>query len=103
MKRRGQACMKAITDGDLTGSVGVHSQGRDELSRLERGINQLLDRVRRDAVAQREAHAQQEALQMQLLQSQKIFELWPGVSEYYTINAALGRKLKIGIVQRGQY
>ena len=37
------------------------------------------------------------------LQSQKIFEFWPGVSDHYTINAALGRKLKIGIVQRGKY
>ncbi|MBA4264208.1 MAG: hypothetical protein C0453_03935 [Comamonadaceae bacterium] len=64
--------LKAITEGDLAGAVGVKSSGKDELSRLERGINQLLDRVRRDAVAQREAHAQQEALQMQLLQSQKI-------------------------------
>lgn len=64
--------LKDITEGDLTGSVGLHPLGNDELGRLERGINQLLDRVRRDAVAQREAHAQQEALQMQLLQSQKI-------------------------------
>lgn len=64
--------LKAITEGDLEGTVGAQSSGKDELSRLERGINQLLDRVRRDAVAQREAHAQQEALQMQLLQSQKI-------------------------------
>ncbi|MDO8903727.1 ATP-binding protein [Hydrogenophaga sp.] len=64
--------LKAIMDGDLKGSVGAHSEGSDELGRLERGINQLLDRVRRDAVAQREAHVEQEALQMQLLQSQKI-------------------------------
>jgi signal transduction histidine kinase/ActR/RegA family two-component response regulator len=64
--------LKAITEGDLTGSVSVQPLGKDELSHLARGINQLLDRVRRDAVAQREAHAQQEALQMQLLQSQKI-------------------------------
>ncbi|MDR7148471.1 signal transduction histidine kinase/CheY-like chemotaxis protein [Hydrogenophaga palleronii] len=64
--------LKRITEGDLTGSVSVRPLGKDELSHLARGINQLLDRVRRDAVAQREAHAQQEALQMQLLQSQKI-------------------------------
>ncbi|HEX5738216.1 MAG TPA: ATP-binding protein [Hydrogenophaga sp.] len=64
--------LKLITDGDLTGSVGMRPVGKDELSRLAGGINQLLDRVRRDAVAQREAHAAQEALQMQLLQSQKI-------------------------------
>lgn len=64
--------LKAITEGDLTGSVSVRSLGKGELSHLARGINKLLDRVRRDAVAQREAHAQQEALQMQLLQSQKI-------------------------------
>jgi signal transduction histidine kinase/ActR/RegA family two-component response regulator len=64
--------LRDITEGDLTGSVGTRTYGKDELSRLERGINQLLDRVRRDAVAQREAYAKQEALQMQLLQSQKI-------------------------------
>lgn len=64
--------LKAVTVGSLEGSAGVRALGNDELSGLAQGINQLLDRVRRDAVAQREAHAQQEALQMQLLQSQKI-------------------------------
>ncbi|MFN3492985.1 MAG: CHASE4 domain-containing protein, partial [Hydrogenophaga sp.] len=64
--------LKAVTLGSLEGSAGVRILGNDELSALGQGINQLLDRVRRDALAQREAHAQQEALQMQLLQSQKI-------------------------------
>ena len=49
----------------------VRVDGNDELSQLGQGINDLLERVRLDAQAQREAHEQQEALQMQLMQSQK--------------------------------
>lgn len=49
----------------------VRANGNDELSQLGQGINQLLARVRQDAQAQREAHEQQEALQLQLMQSQK--------------------------------
>ena len=64
--------LRTVTLGSLEESAAVRILGNDELSALGQGINQLLDRVRRDAVAQREAHAQQEALQMQLLQSQKI-------------------------------
>lgn len=49
----------------------VRVEGQDELSQLGQGINDLLARVRQDAQAQREAHEQQEALQIQLMQSQK--------------------------------
>lgn len=49
----------------------VHVSGDDELTRLGDGINGLLGRVRQDADAQRAAHERQEALQMQLMQSQK--------------------------------
>ena len=49
----------------------VSVTGEDELRQLGDAINDLLDRVRRDAQAQREAHERQELLQAQLLQSQK--------------------------------
>jgi two-component system, cell cycle sensor histidine kinase and response regulator CckA len=49
----------------------VRVAGADELSQLAQGINGLLSRVRADALAQREAHDKQEALQMQLMLSQK--------------------------------
>jgi two-component system, cell cycle sensor histidine kinase and response regulator CckA len=49
----------------------VRVGGDDELGQLAEGINSLLVRVRQDVQAQREAHEQQEALQMQLMQSQK--------------------------------
>jgi signal transduction histidine kinase/ActR/RegA family two-component response regulator len=49
----------------------VQVQGNDELTRLGEGINSLLARARQDADAQRAAHEHQEALQMQLMQSQK--------------------------------
>lgn len=49
--------------------VAVH--GQDELRQLGDAINELLQRVRQDAQAQTEAHARQEQLQAQLLQSQK--------------------------------
>ena len=54
---------------DARGEVRV--EGGDELSRLSQGINGLLARVRADAQTQREDHEKQEALQMQLMQSQK--------------------------------
>lgn len=49
----------------------VRAGGDDELRQLADGINGLLVRVREDAQAQREAHEQHEALQIQLMQSQK--------------------------------
>ncbi len=51
--------------------AAVRVVGRDELSQLAEGINGLLVRVREDAQVQRDAHAQQDALQVQLMQSQK--------------------------------
>jgi signal transduction histidine kinase/ActR/RegA family two-component response regulator len=51
------------------GKLSVH--GQDELTDLARGINELLTRTRADAARQREAHEQQETLQLQLAQSQK--------------------------------
>jgi two-component system, cell cycle sensor histidine kinase and response regulator CckA len=45
--------------------------GNDEITRVGDGINGLLDRVSADAQAQRQAHERQEALQVQLMQSQK--------------------------------
>lgn len=39
---------------------------------MANGINSLLDRVRMDAIEQKNAHARQEALQLQLMQSQKM-------------------------------
>lgn len=50
---------------------GVRASGDDELTRLGEGINGLLERVRQDADAQQAAHARQEALQMQLMHSQR--------------------------------
>jgi two-component system, cell cycle sensor histidine kinase and response regulator CckA len=49
----------------------IRVAGADELSQLSEGINGLLSRVRADAQTQREAHEKQEALQVQLMQSQK--------------------------------
>ena len=49
----------------------IHVAGHDELSQLGEGVNGLLDRVRSDAQAQEAAHARQEALQQDLMQSQK--------------------------------
>lgn len=55
----------AGSDGELT------VKGNDELADLARGINHLLTTTRADAVQQRQAHERQEALQLQLAQSQK--------------------------------
>jgi len=63
--------LQVVTNGGLTQTSSVQVQGQDEISTLACGINQLLDRVRHDAEAQHEAHERQEALQMQLMQSQK--------------------------------
>lgn len=63
--------LQSITEQGSTGASSVQVQGTDEVGALARGINQLLDRVRSDALNQREAHERQEALQMQLMQSQK--------------------------------
>ncbi len=54
---------------DSHGQLSV--KGNDELADLASGINQLLDRTREDAARQRQAHERQEALHLQLAQSQK--------------------------------
>ena len=63
--------LQDITDRGLADSGSVRVQGQDEIAQLAQGINQLLVRVRADAQAQHTAHERQEALQMQLMQSQK--------------------------------
>jgi len=61
-----------ITERGPMASGQVVVSGRDELSELGDGVNRLLERVRVDALAQSAAYQQQEALQLQLMQSQKI-------------------------------
>lgn len=61
---------RITVDGPTAGHE-VQVGGDDELTQLAEGVNALLGRVRSDAQAQREAHVQQEALQVQLMQSQK--------------------------------
>lgn len=63
--------VQRITAQGPTLAAAVVSEGDDELSHLGDGINQLLTRVRDDAAAQRAAAERQEALQLQLIQSQK--------------------------------
>ena len=52
-------------------AAAASSEGNDELAQLGDGINRLLTRVRDDVAAQQEARDRQEALQLQLMQSQK--------------------------------
>ena len=61
----------AITDQGPAAAGAVTVAGTDELGHLGEGVNRLLDRVRADAQTQAEAHERQEALQIQLMQSQK--------------------------------
>ena len=60
-----------ITERGPTATDRLQIPGKDELSTLGEGINHLLERVQRDAQTQREAHERHEALQVQLMQSQK--------------------------------
>lgn len=62
----------AITAEGLAGTERIRMGGQDELTAVANGINSLLDRVRMDAIEQKNAHARQEALQLQLMQSQKM-------------------------------
>lgn len=62
----------AITAEGLAGTERIRMGGQDELTAVAHGINSLLDRVRMDAIEQKNAHARQEALQLQLMQSQKM-------------------------------
>ena len=63
--------VQGITERGPTAAGQVAVEGQDELSRLGEGVNRLLDRVRNDAQHQHAAHERQEALQIQLMQSQK--------------------------------
>ncbi len=63
--------LAAVSEQGLDGDALLPVRGDDELAALSRGINSLVVRVRADAVQQRESHARQEALHLQLLQSQK--------------------------------
>ena len=63
--------LQRVTSEGPTASDGVRVSGNDELAQLGQGVNSLLTRVRLDAQTQREAHERQEALQVQLMQSQK--------------------------------
>lgn len=63
--------LRGITESGPTSAGRVTVAGPGELRSLGEGVNRLLDRVRQDADAQRVAHERQEALQMQLMQSQK--------------------------------
>lgn len=62
----------AITAEGLAGTERIRMGGQDELTAVAHGINSLLDRVRMDAIEQKNAHARQEALQLQLMQSQRM-------------------------------
>lgn len=62
----------AITAEGLAGTERIRMGGQDELTAVAHGINSLLDRVRMDAIEQKNSHARQEALQLQLMQSQKM-------------------------------
>ncbi|GAA6140710.1 ATP-binding protein [Hydrogenophaga sp. 5NK40-0174] len=61
-----------ITAQGAEGDAQIRMGGQDELTVVAQGINALLQRVRHDAAVQREAHARQEELQLQLMQSQKM-------------------------------
>lgn len=60
-----------ITERGPTAAGEVAVEGQDELRRLGEGVNRLLARVRTDAQQQHAAHERHEALQIQLMQSQK--------------------------------
>lgn len=60
-----------ITRDGSAAAPPVLVQGNDEISSLARGVNQLLQRVQSDAQQQRLSFERQEAIQAQLMQSQK--------------------------------
>lgn len=60
-----------ITRDGPTAAPPVLVQGNDEISSLARGVNQLLLRVQSDAHQQQQSFERQEAIQAQLMQSQK--------------------------------
>jgi two-component system cell cycle sensor histidine kinase/response regulator CckA len=72
--RRLQAVHKdlsAMADQGLKGNGHLLVRGTDELADVASGINRLLTQAHEDAELQRQAHARQEALHLQLFQSQK--------------------------------
>lgn len=72
--RRLQRVHKELTEVTRLGIDGngqLSVKGEDELADLAKGINDLLIRTREDAAQQRQAHIRQEALHLQLMQSQK--------------------------------
>lgn len=63
--------LSEVTRGSVDSGGRLSVKGEDELTDLARDINRLLDRNREDAARQRQAHERQEALHLQLAQSQK--------------------------------
>lgn len=63
--------IEVITREGPTAAPPVLVQGNDEISSLACGVNQLLQRVQSDAQQQRLSFERQEAIQAQLMQSQK--------------------------------
>lgn len=60
-----------VTREGIAGDTKLSVRGDDELTDLAQGINDLLAKTREDAVEQTQAHLRQEALHLQLMQSQK--------------------------------
>ncbi|MDM7943185.1 MAG: ATP-binding protein [Hydrogenophaga sp.] len=73
LKRLQRICsdIDVIARDGPTAAPPVLVQGNDEISSLACGINQLLQRVQADALQQRLSFERQEAIQAQLMQSQK--------------------------------
>ena len=69
--QRLHADVQRITEQGPVNAPPVALDGQDELAHLGEGINALLVRVRQEVQAQQRAHEHQEALQLQLMQSQK--------------------------------
>ncbi|MBT9465888.1 PAS domain S-box protein [Hydrogenophaga sp.] len=61
--------LKAVIERGPTVGGTVRASGNDELSRLAHRTNQLLERVRQDAMLQQQAYERQDALQGQLMQA----------------------------------
>lgn len=73
LKRLQRLCsdIDVITRDGPTAAPPVLVQGNDEISSLACGVNQLLQRVQSDAQQQQQSFDRQEAIQAQLMQSQK--------------------------------
>lgn len=64
--------LKAVRLSDLREEDVIRDGGDDELTSLASSINDLLRRIRSDLTAQQQASKRHEALQLQLMQSQKM-------------------------------